>query len=189
MHGPDDHLSRNQFEQVLAEADRLHNETDVDLAFDRLAKSVTESLSDSNPLVLAVMLGGLIPAGRLLKRLSFPLETDYLHATRYRGETSGGELHWCARPSTPLKDRVVLVVDDILDEGLTLAAILDDCRASGAKEVYSAVLVEKQHDRKPKLEHADFMGLAVVDRYVFGCGMDYKGYFRNLPAIYAVKGL
>ena len=135
-----------------------------------------------------VMTGGLILAGRLLPKLIFPLQVDYLHATRYRGDTSGGELHWIAHPSFPLKDRTVLVMDDILDEGLTLQSILQACRNEGAKDVFSAVLVKKLHDRCIDNVIADFVGLEVEDRYVFGCGMDYHNYHRNLPGIYAVKG-
>ncbi|MFA7095080.1 MAG: hypoxanthine-guanine phosphoribosyltransferase [Gammaproteobacteria bacterium] len=174
---------------VYAQADVLYRAEEVEAALDRMAAEITRVLKDSNPLVIGVMTGGMIPAGRILPRLDFPLEIDYLHATRYCGETRGGKLHWIARPQTPLRDRVVLIVDDILDEGLTLAAILEECRAEGAKAVYSAVLVEKLHDRKAKGAHADFVGLQVVDRYVFGYGMDYKGYLRNAPGIYAVKGM
>ena len=80
----------------------------------------------------------------------------------------------------------VLIVDDILDEGLTLDAIVGYCRQQGAKEVHSAVLVEKNHARRANHISATFTGLQVDDRYVFGCGMDYKGYMRNLPEIYAI---
>lgn len=174
---------------VYAQADILYRAEEVGAALDRMAAGITEALKNANPLVLCVMTGGLIPAGKLLTRLDFPLQIDYLHATRYRGETRGGELHWIARPQASLRDRVVLVVDDILDEGLTLAAILEQCRAEGAKAVYSAVLVDKLHDRKAKGIKADFVGLEVVDRYIFGYGMDYKGYLRNAPGIFAVKGM
>jgi len=170
-----------------AEADQLYTAQQVEQALERMAQEITGKLRDSNPLVLCVMLGGMIPAGRLLGRLEFPLQLDYIHATRYRGKTSGGELHWIARPSAPLEGRVVLVIDDILDEGITLAAIVGECKAQGAREVYTAVLVDKKHDRKEGMA-ATFTGLEVDDRYVFGCGMDYKGYLRNIPGIYAVKG-
>lgn len=174
---------------VLRDADMLCTPETVSTAFDSLAGTVTKALHDRNPLVLPVMIGGLVPAGRLITRLDFPLDIDYVHATRYRGATRGAELAWLARPQTPLEGRTVLVVDDILDEGLTLAAILEYCRDEGAEQVLSAVLVSKLHDRKPAMQEADFTGLSVPDRYVFGCGMDYQGRFRNLGGIYAVKGL
>lgn len=174
--------------QVFKEADCLYDEQAVEAAIDRMASDIYAQLHDKNPLVLCVMSGALIPMGRLLTHLDFPLRIDYLHATRYGASTEGGNLAWLAQPQSSLKDEVVLVVDDILDEGITLEAIIRACREHGARAVYSAVLVEKEHDRKNGLA-ADFVGIKVVDRYVFGYGMDYKGYLRNAPGIYAVKGM
>ncbi len=171
---------------VLEQADCLHDAAAVDAALDRLAAEITARLGERNPLVLCIMQGGLIPGGLLLPRLEFPLQMDYIHATRYGGGTRGGELRWIVRPCASLQGRVVLLIDDIHDEGLTLDAIARDCQAAGATAVYSAVLVNKRHSRKHGLS-ADFAGLDVEDRYVFGCGMDYHGYLRNLPAIYAVR--
>lgn len=181
-----DYLQESQ--QVLKEADLLCSQQQVEAALDRMAVEIKEKIGDLNPLVLCVMTGGIIPAGMLLPRLQFPLTIDYIHATRYGHKTQGGELDWIVRPSKPLKDRVVLLVDDILDEGLTLEAIIHDCEQAGAKAVYSAVLVEKIRQRPTKIE-ADFVGVEVEDRYLFGYGMDYKGYLRNAAGIYAVKGL
>lgn len=178
-----DHLQ--EIRATLARADRLYSKQDIEAAYDRMAAAITARLADSNPLVLSVMVGGLIPAGQLLPRLEFPLQMDYLHATRYQGGTQGGDLHWIVRPSYSLKDRVVLLIDDILDEGVTLAALCDACHEAGAREVHTAVLLEKVHDRKNGFK-ATFTGLEVADRYVFGCGMDYKSYLRNLPGIYAI---
>jgi len=118
-----------------------------------------------------------------------PLEIDYIHATRYRGATSGRDLHWMKYPSADLSERTVLVIDDILDEGLTLQAIVKYCQEAGANEVLTAVLVEKQLDSRPGLQQADFTGLIVPNRYVFGYGMDYQGQLRYVPGIYAVHGL
>ena len=156
-------------------------------ALDRMAQEITVALDDSNPLVLCVMTGAIITTGHLLTRLDFPLQLDYLHATRYGAQTRGGDIRWIARPTSPLADRTVLVVDDILDEGHTLAAILDYCREQGAAAVQLAALVEKRHQRKAPGLSADYIGLEVDDRYVFGFGMDYKGYLRNLPGIHAVR--
>lgn len=171
---------------MLESSEILWGERDVEAALDRMAKEISGRLETADPVVLCVMLGGLIPTARLLGRFNFPVELDYVHATRYRGDTRGRDLHWRAKPVTPLKGREVLVIDDILDEGVTLAGVLDYCREQGAKSVYSAVLVDKRHGRKKALERADFTGLEVDDRYVFGCGMDYRGCFRNLRAIHAV---
>jgi hypoxanthine phosphoribosyltransferase len=171
--------------EAWAHADLLHPAAAVESALDRMAAAISERLSDADPLLLTVMTGGVVPAGLLLPRLRFPLGLDYVHATRYRGQTSGGSLHWIQRPTQPLAGRVVLLVDDILDQGVTLAEIARDCRERGAREVLSAVLVEKRHERKSGFR-ADFVGLEVEDRYVFGYGMDYRGYLRNADGIYAV---
>ncbi len=170
---------------VLARADCLHTGAEVDAAFDRMAAAITQQLGDSEPLVICVMQGGLISTGLLLARLHFPLQIDYIHASRYGGGTRGGALDWKVAPHHDLTGRTILLVDDIHDEGVTLKAIIDYCQQQGASRVMSAVLVNKQHARKCE-PLADFVGLNVVDRYLFGYGMDYKGYLRNAPGIYAV---
>src|SRR3990172_9534682 len=179
-------VTAQQALSVYTQADLLYTQDQVEAALTRMAAEISAALHDSDPIVLSVMTGGMIPAGKLLTQLHFPLQLDYIHATRYTGKTQGGTLHWRVKPTYPLHDRVVLVIDDILDEGLTLAAIVADCKAAGARAVYSAVLVDKLHDRKNGMR-ADFVGVSVADRYVFGYGMDYKGYLRNAPGIYAVK--
>ncbi len=180
----------DEMNQVLAEADCLVDEQRVHAAISELADAITDRLKDANPLLFCVMNGGLILTGQLLTQLKFPVQAEYLHATRYRQETTGGILEWKLRPEVDMQDRTIVIVDDILDEGTTLCAIADYCRAHGAKEVLTAVLVDKQHDRKAKPGlKADFTGLEVEDRFLFGFGMDYKGYWRNAPGIYAVKGL
>ncbi|AIL63705.1 hypoxanthine-guanine phosphoribosyltransferase [Pseudomonas alkylphenolica] len=176
--------------QVMREADCLYNEAEVEAAIARVGAQISEVLAESNPVVFCVMNGGLIFAGKLLTHLQFPLESSYLHATRYRNQTSGGDLFWKAKPEVSFIDRDVLIIDDILDEGHTLSAIIDFCKHAGARAVHTAVLIDKDHDRKASEElKADFCGLSCVDRYVFGYGMDYKGYWRNANGIFAVKGL
>ncbi|ABI56677.1 hypoxanthine-guanine phosphoribosyltransferase [Alkalilimnicola ehrlichii MLHE-1] len=181
-------MAWDEAERILSEADLIHDGQAVDRALDDLASQITERLEHTRPLILGVMIGGMVPAGMLLPRLGFPLQLDYVHATRYRGGLSGqNDLQWRAEPGTPVRDRVVLVVDDILDEGHTLAGIVEALQAQGAAEVLTAVLVNKLHQRKHPGLRADFVGLEVPDRYVFGVGMDYKGLCRNAPGIFAVR--
>ncbi|MEM7249848.1 MAG: hypoxanthine-guanine phosphoribosyltransferase [Pseudomonadota bacterium] len=172
-------------EQVLAASELLHSPERVAQAYEEMATAITIALENKNPLVLAVLVGGLVPAGALMPRLAFPLELDYIHATRYRGEEHGKDVQWLSRPQAQISGRTVLIIDDILDEGFTLNAIVEYCESVGAQRVMTAVLVNKVHDRKV-LAAADFQGLDVDDRYVFGCGMDYRGYLRNAPGIYAL---
>jgi hypoxanthine phosphoribosyltransferase len=171
---------------VLAGAEVIHTEVEVRNAMDRMAQQVTAVLEHENPIVLAVMTGGMVPAVWLCSRLSFPHQLDYVHATRYVGTTSGGELEWRVEPRLQMSGRSVLIVDDILDEGITLDAVAQHCRELGAVDVRVAVLVRKRHSRNRTGVRPDFVGLEVPDRYVFGCGMDYEEYFRNVPAIYAL---
>ncbi|MFV8833952.1 hypoxanthine-guanine phosphoribosyltransferase [Aquisalimonas sp.] len=180
-------MKHHEVRAALEGAERIHDGAAVEAALARMAAEITADMADDLPLVLCVMIGGLVPAGRLLPLMNFPLEVDYVHATRYRGETSGGHLHWVARPHTPLKDRTVLIIDDILDEGRTLAALQDYCAEEGAEHVRTAVLVRKDHDRCLPQVRADYIGLNVDDRYVFGAGMDYHGVLRNVDGIYAIR--
>ena len=180
-------MDSTQYAQVIETADLVWSEADVDAAYGRLARDISSVLRESSPLIIPVMMGGMVPASRILSQLEFPVEVDYVHATRYRGDVRGRTLEWIAHPASDFKGRSVLVVDDILDEGVTLAAIIGHCRELGAREIYCAVLVDKQIGRPRVYSRADFTGLEVDDRYVFGCGMDYQGYFRNLPGIYALN--
>ena len=179
-------LSQDEVRAIRENAVCLHGPEAVHQALDRMAEAITAELGDSLPVVLCVLTGGIIPTGHILTRLSFPLETDYLHATRYRGETSGEAVDWVSKPGISLQGRTVLIIDDILDEGHTLAQVLDFCRDAGASRVLAAVLIEKLHARRVPGVSADFVGLQVEDRYVFGFGMDYRNYMRNLNGIYAL---
>jgi hypoxanthine phosphoribosyltransferase len=177
---------KQEAERVFAGADRLYTREEVETALDRMAVAVTLKLRDHNPLILCLMLGAVVVTGKLLTRLRFPLQLEYIHATRYRGATRGGELEWLRLPRDRIRGRTVLIVDDILDEGITLKAITSACREAGASAVYSAVLLDKQLDKPKQFPRADFTGLTIPDRYVFGYGMDYKEYLRNCDGIYAV---
>lgn len=171
--------------QVFQQADCLYTSDQVEGALDKMAISIAGQLAGVNPVVVCLMNGGVVPFGRLLTRLQFPLQVDYVHATRYGTRLRGGELEWIAGPFMPAMGRTVLLVDDILDEGTTIAAIEARYRADGAKAIFKAVLTRKDRPRKIAV-NVDFVGLEIPDRYVFGYGMDYKGYLRNAPGIYAV---
>ncbi len=173
--------------RTLREADLVHSEAAVAAAVHRLAGEIRGAIGDSYPLVLCVMGGSVVFTGQLLPLLRFPLDFDYMHVTRYDGTTRGGTLSWKVLPRTPIAGRVVLVLDDILDEGTTMAAICERLRADGAARVLTAVFADKDLGRA-KPVRPDFVGLTVPDRYVFGFGMDVEGAWRNLPAIYALRG-
>ena len=173
-------------QQYLQQAELIHSELAVNQAILTMANQLNQDYADEPPIVLCVMGGAVFFTGQLLSKLQFLLELDYVQATRYHDTTEGKTLKWMVMPKATVKNRNVLILDDILDEGVTLKAIIDECKLIGAKEVRSAVLVEKQLN-KCKAVLADYVGLTVPNRYVFGCGMDVYGWWRNLPAIYALK--
>ncbi|HSH53918.1 MAG TPA: hypoxanthine-guanine phosphoribosyltransferase [Methylotenera sp.] len=170
---------------LLEQAQLIHSAEAVEAAIFRLSQEVTKALEDACPIVICVMGGGLIFSGQLLTKLKFPLEIDYLHASRYQNQIIGKTLVWHALPKSNLLGRTVLLLDDILDEGITLKAIQDKCLELGAEKVLSAVLVEKKLDHAKPIV-ADFVGLEVPNQYVFGYGMDAYGWWRNLSAIYSL---
>ena len=182
-----DSILPDHIREVFSKSKCLHSKSDVENALDRMAIEISYTMSHENPIFLCVVVGGIVALGNLLPRLNFPLEVDYVHATRYGNDIIGREIKWKATPNISLRGRNVVVVDDILDGGVTLDAIIKHCVEAGAKKVYSAVLVEKQNARLPEgVKSADFTGLTVENHYVFGYGMDYKGYLRNAPGIYVV---
>ncbi len=175
-----------EINSVLADAELLVNEQEIAAAITQIAEQINTKLADSNPLVLCVMNGGLVFTGQLLPKLTIALTFDSINASRYDNQTSGGAIKWTNTPQSSVKNRTILIVDDILDEGITLAAIYDYCLAQGATAIYSAVLVNKLLEQSKPIQ-ADFIGLNLENRYLFGYGMDYKGYLRNAPGIYACK--
>lgn len=177
----------NFIQEVYTKSSCLYTGAQVHAALDQMANAIYKTLYDKNPLVLTVLMGGMISTGHLLTRLEFPLTLDCIHATRYNSGLTASHIKWLALPRSSLKDRAVLIVDDILDAGITLAAIVNYCKAQGAKAVYTAVLVEKLNSRVTEgLQKADFVGLTALNQYLFGYGLDYKEYLRNAPGIFAV---
>lgn len=181
-------LSAAEAQRIFDEADLVVSEEDAAAAVRRVAGEIAAAMRDAHPLVLSVMGGAVIFTGHLLPLLNFPLEFDYLHVTRYGDTTTGGELSWIVAPRAAIAGRTVLVVDDVLDEGITLAAVKRRLLEQDAKDCRIAVFADKELGRAKPVA-ADFVGVRLPNRYVFGFGMDVKGAWRNLPAVYAVKGL
>ena len=178
-------MNIKQLNQVKSQATLLHDSKTIESALNRLALQLTSDYFDKNPIFLVVMNGGLIFSGKLLPELNFPAQIDYCHATRYRGEMSGGDIEWKAKPNIDLANRHVVIVDDILDEGYTLKAIIDDCWDKNVTSVKTCVLIEKLHNRKAiNGMTPDYCELTTDDHYVFGYGMDFNHYWRNTNNIY-----
>ncbi len=171
--------------QAIPRSEEVVSADEVQAALGRMAVEITARLAGSHPLVITVMNGGQVFAGQLLPRLSFALDCSYVHVRRYGRETSGGELVWIAGPHDSVTGRTVLLLDDILDEGRTLAAIRARLVELGAREVLLAAFALKERATPAEVE-ADFIGVRVPDRFVFGFGMDLGGLWRNLPSIRAL---
>lgn len=179
-------LNRQQAQEALANSEIIFSEQQVQTAVMRMAVEINTAISELHPLVLSIMGGAVVFTGQLLPLLSFPLDFDYVHVSRYGNKQQGGELKWKVAPHENVRGRVVLVVDDILDEGETLNAVKQRVMALGATSFYSAIFADKRNGKIKPIQ-ADFVGLEVPDRFVFGYGMDIHGAWRNLPAIYATK--
>ncbi|MGH1484940.1 MAG: hypoxanthine-guanine phosphoribosyltransferase [Cellvibrionaceae bacterium] len=174
---------------LIETAEQLYDLNTIDTALDTIANKINKHFTgfDQSVIVLSILKGGLVVTGHLLPKLAFDIELDYVHATRYRNQTSGvGEVEWKQHPSSDLKGRAVLIIDDIFDEGITLAVVKQYCIEQGAKNVSVAVLLDKQHDRKHSDFVPDYIALTVPDVYVFGFGLDYHGHYRNAPGIYSL---
>ena len=172
--------------EMLRGAELICTAEQVQAALHRVARQINDALADTHPLVLSVMGGAVVFTGQLLPLLDFPLDFDYVHVSRYGDATHGGKICWKVEPCENVRGRVVLVLDDILDEGHTLEALRQRVMELGARKFYSAVFADKRHGRDKPI-HADFVGVELPDRFVFGYGMDIEGAWRNLPAIYAVN--
>lgn len=180
-------LTNQELENVLRHSECLISASEINAAYDRLAAQLNLHYAGLNPIVMVVMNGGLIPAGQLLTRLSFFHRMDYLHATRYRENIGNQELVWKMRPSHAIKGEHILLIDDIFDEGITLKAVYDELKRQEPETLSTCTLINKRHNRKVENFNIDFIGTDVADRYIYGCGMDYHGYLRHLPGIYALK--
>jgi len=182
-------LSSINAQYALQHAQLLVDRSTIDQAIATMADTIAHDYQGDTPVYISIMQGALPFAGQLAVELGArgqDLQFDYLHATRYHGE-SGGELVWLHCPITPLSGRRVLLIDDILDEGLTLHEVQQWCLEKGAIDARIAVLAIKQHNRCLSDVKADYSGVVIPDRYVFGFGMDINDKLRSLPGIYAFK--
>ena len=179
-------LAATEAQDILQTADLVCPAAAVTQAVQRVAAELSGALAKTNPLVLSVMTGAVVFTGQLLPLLRFPLDFDYIHLTRYGDATRGGRIEWKMFPGEKIKGRTVLVIDDILDEGHTLVEIRRRVLETGASRFLSAVFADKDIGRQKPIA-ADFVGVTLPNRYVFGYGLDVKGAWRNLPEVYAMK--
>lgn len=176
-----------ELQAILEQSTLLVSAAEIDEAISRLAEKISLRFAGDVPLLMCIMNGGLMLTGRLMSELSIFAQLDYMQTSRYRDGTVGGTLNWRVKPDQSIEGRSVVLIDDIFDEGHTLAGIHAHCLDSGASKVCSVVLFDKEHDHKVDHYRPDLVGMAVQDHYLFGFGMDYGGHFRHLPDVYALS--
>jgi len=174
--------------KLLQHSSLVFSAKEVEQAIDDVARKIRLHVGDAPMVLICVMTGGLFFAARLMAKLNIPIEIDYVQASRYQHDLHGGSLIWTKSPSLNLQNKLVLIVDDILDEGVTLKGVKETCLQMGASQVITVALTEK-NNRRHKAINADFIGLLVPDKFVFGCGMDVYGWWRNLPEIRALNSV
>jgi len=165
----------------------LFNREEVAAAVQKMADEINEYYGDQALILISVLTGAIIPAAWLITKLKMPIQMDFVHATRYRGGLYGAELEYRVPPRLDLEGKHILIVDDIFDEGHTLAAIKGSVEKRKAGSVKMASLVRKDHDRGLPRDYVDFVGLDVPDVYVFGCGMDAYEEWRHLDEILVLE--
>ncbi|MFK7794270.1 MAG: hypoxanthine-guanine phosphoribosyltransferase [Gammaproteobacteria bacterium] len=180
-------LSSQQLQQVKENSDLVFSASQIKTAVEKMGLELEAKIQDKNAILICVMNGGIIMMSDLLRSMDCDVRLDYLQVARYRDKTVGGSLHWLKEPQLSLEDQTVVLVDDIYDEGYTMEELVSYCTKHGAKEVITAVLLLKKKLTPQVGLKPDVFGLEVTDRYVYGYGMDYKGYLRNVPAIYAIS--
>ncbi len=179
-------MNIDRAQQVHQSAELIFDQGAVEQAVAELASRVEADCADDFPLVLCVMNGGMYLTGQLLRHWEFPLTLDYVHATRYRLATLGKNVLWKAYPQNEIRDRNVIIVDDIFDQGYTLEEVEDYCNKHGARRCSSVFLMHKLHPRKRADIEPDYFALECGDVYVYGAGMDLNGHFRNLSSVYSL---
>jgi len=180
-------MSLPSWKNVLDQAECLATRSQVNAAIEKLAAQIASDYYEKNPIILCVMNGGLYITAALTERLDIPLRLDYIHASRYRGETQGKDLQWFKMPAFNLANEHVLVVDDVYDNGITLLEIEKELSKQNPASLKSLVLVNKLHQYKPPGFQVTYVGMELDNKYLFGCGMDYYGHWRHLPQIFAIN--
>ena len=174
-----------ELQSIFDAAELLFSKEQIEFAIDQIAVKLSVEFAEADPVLVCIMKGGLVFTSDLMQRLRFPLTVDFIHVSRYQDKLAPDELTWLVHPTTDLTGRTVILLDDVLDYGITLAEVAQHSMFTDVKQLVIAVMLDKELDRAKPI-HPDFVALHSDDRYVFGRGMDCKGYFRNLPEIYAL---
>jgi hypoxanthine phosphoribosyltransferase len=161
----------------------LFDESTILRRLDELAAEISEDYRDRELTVIAILNGSIIFMADLLRRIPLPLKLDCLSVASYHGGTvTSGEIVFRQIVLPNVQGRHILILDDILDSGVTLAAICDKLTAEQPRSVRVCVLLRKVKDRLRPVD-ADYVGFNIGDEFVVGYGLDYMERYRNLPCI------
>ena len=165
----------------------LYSESTILSRLDEIGWQLSQDYRGKNLTVVAIMNGSIMFMSDLLKRIIIPLQIDYWSISSYHGSKSTGNIKFRQHDIVDVKDRHVLLLDDILDSGLTLHTIKNKILAeSNASSVKSCVLLSKKVKRTKDIE-ADYVGFEIENEFVVGYGLDYNEHYRNLPYIAVLK--
>ena len=156
----------------------------IEKRLDVIARRVHADFRDEDSLQgVALLKGAFVFMADLLRRVPLRLEVECLNVASYHGSTeSSGQVDFLDRKLPDVSGRCVLLIDDILDTGRTLAAVTEKLREMGAREVKTCVLLTKDKKRAQEVE-ADYSGFEIADEFVVGYGLDFNGKYRNLPYV------
>lgn len=182
-------VTYNQALDILNKSQILYTADELSDKIKSIAHKIEAEIDGEIPLFLTVMNGGMFFAAELMKYIKKPFTADYIHASRYGDTTFGsGHISWYRQPNIEdVKNKIVYVLDDILDEGHTLAEIVRLLNHLGAKQCKLVVLVDKDLGIEKPIA-ADYTGCKAPNKYLFGCGMDIYGLYRQFDDIYVYNG-
>ncbi|KAB2328832.1 hypoxanthine phosphoribosyltransferase [Cytobacillus depressus] len=174
-------MMRNDIEKVLISEEEIQAKTKS------LAAELTEEYKDRFPLAVGILKGAMPFMGDLLKHIDTYLEMDFMDVSSYGKSTvSSGEVKIVKDLDTSVEGRDILIIEDIIDSGLTLSYLVELFRYRKAKSIKIVTLLDKPTGRKVDLQ-ADYVGFIVPDEFVVGYGLDYAEKYRNLPYIGVLK--
>jgi len=159
----------------------------IEAAVSRLASEITKDYHDRHPVLIGILKGSFIFMADLVRLLDFPLEVDFIRSSSYgKGTQSSGKIRVVQGLRSPIKGRDVLVIEDIVDTGLTTSFLLDYLSRKKPASLSLCSLLDKPSRRQMPVT-IDYLGLTVPNKFVVGYGLDYNEKFRNLPDIYTME--
>ena len=165
----------------------LISRDEIAKAVDRLASEIKRDYQGKQPLLIGVLKGSFVFMADLIRQLDLPLELDFIRLSSYgAARESSGKVRVVQGVKTPIKGRDVLVIEDIVDTGITTSFLFDYLKRKKPASLKLCALTDKPSRRRVPVS-IDYLGLSLPDKFVVGYGLDFDQRFRNLPDIYALE--